>query len=274
MLDHYGVLEILRKHEFFSDVILLLTQVAVAINGGLYNRIETLERELIEKEEKINRLKKERQQKLETSEGDKLEKIESFSNKNNIRYNPAKSAAANIYCHAKAMDQEDFIAYYNKISLSNPITLKKVQPDGKKENVGLLAKVNELLTYSKNNSDEQKVQEIIHAIKQVQKEQSQPCKNPCCQVKPDSPDTRLNKAKTLINATQIKPSKNVYKNDKSEQYFRRYYRGSGFNIQDVTSVERTKMEEMQKIENEYNKNLKARKKYQAHHRYSCSFSGH
>jgi hypothetical protein len=32
----------------------------VAINGGLYNRIETLERELVEKEEKIYRLKKER----------------------------------------------------------------------------------------------------------------------------------------------------------------------------------------------------------------------
>lgn len=32
---------------------------------------------------------------------------------------------------------------------------------------------------------------------------------------------------------------------------------------------------MEKIENLYNKNLKARKKYEVHqHRYSCSFSGH
>ena len=43
MLDHYSALEILRKHEFFSDV-------AVIINGGLYQRIEALERELVSKE--------------------------------------------------------------------------------------------------------------------------------------------------------------------------------------------------------------------------------
>ena len=52
------------------------------------------------------------------------------------------------------MDEEDFIAYYNKVSLSNPITLKKVHPEGKKDNAALLVKINELLAYSKTHTDE------------------------------------------------------------------------------------------------------------------------
>lgn len=178
-------------------------------------------------------------------EADRLDKLENFNNKISIKYNPSKSMAANIYCHARAMDEEDFISYYNKTSLSNPITLKKVQSDAKKDPSTLSDKIGELLAYSKNHSNEDKISELIGLLKQSQ--QSQACKNPCCQEKPDSPDTRLNKAKTLINTTHIKPSKNVYKNDKSEEYFKRYYRGSGFNVQDVTSVSKTKMEEMEKI---------------------------
>lgn len=30
------------------------------------------------------------------------------------------------------MEEEDFVAYYNRTSLANPITLKKVQSDAKK----------------------------------------------------------------------------------------------------------------------------------------------
>lgn len=37
---------------------------------------------------------------------------------------------------------------------------------------------------------------------------------------------------------------NVYKSDKSEEYFKRYYRGGSFIVNEVTSVARTKMEEM------------------------------
>ena len=50
-----------------------------------------------------------------------------MNHKNIIKYNPAKTISANLYYQAKAMEEEDFINYYNKINLSNPITLKKVQ---------------------------------------------------------------------------------------------------------------------------------------------------
>lgn len=42
MIDHYHALEILRKHEFFSDV-------AMLIDGDLYEKIEFLSREIVNK---------------------------------------------------------------------------------------------------------------------------------------------------------------------------------------------------------------------------------
>ena len=38
------------------------------------------------------------------------------------------------------------------------------------------------------------------------------------------------------------PKKNYYKNDKSEEYFDKYYRGESFNVGNITSVESTKLE--------------------------------
>lgn len=35
--------------------------------------------------------------------------------------------ALNIYYHARALDEEDFADFYHKISLSNTITLKKIE---------------------------------------------------------------------------------------------------------------------------------------------------
>lgn len=45
-----------------------------------------------------------------------------------------------------------------------------------------------------------------------------------------------------MNTTFSKGRQTFYKNDKSEEYFTRYYRGSSFNVHDITSVTRTKRE--------------------------------
>lgn len=91
-----------------------------------------LQKELLAKDEKIVRLKREAKNDT-VNDSDKLDKIDNFSNKNMVKFNPSKSVAANIFYHARALEEEDFINYYNKTSLSNPITLKKVQSNPHKD---------------------------------------------------------------------------------------------------------------------------------------------
>ncbi len=71
-----------------------------------------------------------------------------------IKFNPSKSVAANIFYHARALDEEDFIAYYNKTSLSNPITIKKVQNSNRKDPENISEKLSELITAVKHHSSE------------------------------------------------------------------------------------------------------------------------
>lgn len=130
MIDHYWVLEVLRKHQFFSDV-------AVLINGELHAKIEQLQRQLMAKDEKIFRLRKEL-----NLQADRLDKLDNFNNKASIKVSQGKSVAANMYYHARAMEEEDFVAYYNRTSLANPITLKKVQSDAKKQTIALSEQIN------------------------------------------------------------------------------------------------------------------------------------
>lgn len=49
VMDHYGVLEVLRKHEFFSDV-------AGCISTHLHGIVAELQAELRGREDKIERL--------------------------------------------------------------------------------------------------------------------------------------------------------------------------------------------------------------------------
>lgn len=111
------------------------------------------------------------------------------------------------------MNEEDFINFYNKTSLSNPITLKKVQHDSIttgnkiKDQGVLISKLNELMAYSKDHDNEQYIKILIQNIKESFNLStiSRGCKNPCCMEKPDMPDTRLNKAKTLMSSNFSKP---------------------------------------------------------------------
>jgi hypothetical protein len=72
------------------------------------------------------------------------------------------------------------------------------------------------------------------------------CGQPCCA--PREPD-RLpgSKASELRKSSDARRSEHVYKNDKSEEYFNRYYRKSEFDIHRITNVEKTRMEEMEQL---------------------------
>ena len=70
-----------------------------------------------------------------------------------------------------------------------------------------------------------------------------------------------------------KSQSNAYKTDRSEEYFKRYYRGASFNVNDVTRVSKTKMEEMERLEDDYRKKLKLRNKKQLGHQHRYSYSG-
>ena len=65
--------------------------------------------------------------------------------------------ASNLYYHAKGLSEEEFIAFYNKTSLTNNITLKKVQPFNKvSQEHDLAIKLTELIEYGKKiNNDEE-----------------------------------------------------------------------------------------------------------------------
>ena len=97
------------------------------------------------------------------------------------------------------------------------------------------------MNYSKDHNNQIEIKELIKTIQDLP---SRRCRRPCCvnQVEDkDIIDVRLNKAKTIINSkTNRKERGNYYKNDKSEEYFKRYYNPKSFNIPNIISVTRTK----------------------------------
>lgn len=64
----------------------------------------------------------------------------------------------------------------------------------------------------------------------------------------------------MRNSYDFRRQKQVYKNDKSEEYFNRYYRKSEFDMHKIYSIEKTKLQEMEKIEDDYRITSKMRKK--------------
>lgn len=68
------------------------------------------------------------------------------------------------------------------------------------------------------------------------------------------------KASVLRRSSDSRRSSWIYKSDRSEEYFNRYYRRSEFDMHKILNVEKTKLEEMQKIEDDYRIAIKQRHK--------------
>lgn len=74
--------------------------------------------------------------------------------------------ASNLYYHARNLSEDDFVGFYNRTSLSNNITLKRVQPVNRvSQESDLAVKLTELMEYGKKNDSEGELSELISCVK-------------------------------------------------------------------------------------------------------------
>ena len=110
----------------------------------------------------------------------------------------------------------------------------------------MLGRIDSFLQAKQKDQEEDYESELAELIMEMRdfnrsRDMSQGCTMPCCKVVEENIPFKT-KALSLRKSTDARRASQIYKSDKSEEYFNRYYRKSEFDMHRVLNVEKTKMQ--------------------------------
>ena len=267
-IDYYFVLSEMKKQDFFREVALLFNQDALEQNRALTTSNLKLKHTLAKTNEELRNATR-------SGAGAKA-KSPTPTEKNSSVFNGVKTVAENLYEKAKVMGEEEFVAMCNKVLLGDKVVISRVSEldvykkwgdDRASEREQAMKKIEEFMSKEHDEgSQETELEALISELKAMELtggNRAGACRRPCCVVLDEedhSDEMRHTKAAHLRRYSDARRSSGAYKNDRSEEYFNRYYRRSEFDMRRVTNVQATRMEEMERLEDSYRVRSKQRDK--------------